>query len=621
MDARSLVIEAARRHGVPEDLALRVANTESAFNQGAVSPKGAMGVMQLMPGTARDLGVDPRDMRQNIEGGVRYLAQQLKAFGKPELAVAAYNAGPGAVRKYGGVPPYAETQGYVRKTAGGGNVDEFDGSSIFGGPQGAAPGGSAGPDFDGADIFRTAAPTARPMAAPQQATQAPRAPLRPDDALGFKTELARIATRLAPYSPANLIPGFREANQAAIPRLQGSLERQAQTRRPGKLGAFGADVLASTTLSGPLSPLIGGAVTGAATGTGEDLRGVLKDAAIGGVTGRLAAGASDALQLGLRNVLSKAPQVMTLPALEAAKRSAYKAVENSGFAFPSADIAAMADDFAKTVASSALSKTAKDDARGIIQYTRQLARGDLPLAQLEKLHGDIYTAMVKKGGDTGAVGNAFRARINALIDGSGDQLVRQARGLNAQYKKAELVTRLSKSADRNAERTYGGDYGRKLKDRLNPLVDEAMPNRNLRGGTPDEMASLDRLVRGTKTQNAASTIGGMMDPRRLGGKIVAGATAAAAGASALPTMGASLLLPAAQMVAGVGLTGAASRTARHNLDELVRLIAAGGSKEALKKAPTQASYAAERAVSAARPASVAAASALAIPHRKKNSGR
>src|ERR1043165_87205 len=133
MDPRSLLIDAARRHKVPEDLVMKVANTESAFNQRALSPKGAIGVMQLMPNTAKDLGVDPYDMAQNIDGGVRYLAQQLKTFGRPELALAAYNAGPGAVKKYGGVPPYAETRDYVRKIGGGGGqVDGFDGSDIFG---------------------------------------------------------------------------------------------------------------------------------------------------------------------------------------------------------------------------------------------------------------------------------------------------------------------------------------------------------------------------------------------------------------------------------------------------------------------------------------------------------
>ncbi|MFP7571646.1 lytic transglycosylase domain-containing protein [Marivita sp. S2033] len=105
---------AARRHGIPEDLFLRLVQQESNFNPNARSHKGAIGLAQLMPATARDLRVNPNDPEQNLEGGARYLKEQYRAFGQWPLALAAYNAGPGAVLKHKGIPPYRETLNYVK---------------------------------------------------------------------------------------------------------------------------------------------------------------------------------------------------------------------------------------------------------------------------------------------------------------------------------------------------------------------------------------------------------------------------------------------------------------------------------------------------------------------------
>ena len=106
--------DAARRHGVPSDLFLRLVQQESGWNPSARSRAGAIGLAQLMPGTARVLRVNPHDPYENLEGGARYLSEQYRTFGSWRLALAAYNAGPDAVRKYGGVPPYRETRQYVR---------------------------------------------------------------------------------------------------------------------------------------------------------------------------------------------------------------------------------------------------------------------------------------------------------------------------------------------------------------------------------------------------------------------------------------------------------------------------------------------------------------------------
>lgn len=112
--------QAASTYGVPVNLLKAVAKAESSFRPDVTSKCGAMGVMQLMPGTAKSLGVtDPYDAQQNIMGGAKYLANMLKKYdGNASLALAAYNAGSGAVQKYGGIPPYPETQNYVQKVLG-----------------------------------------------------------------------------------------------------------------------------------------------------------------------------------------------------------------------------------------------------------------------------------------------------------------------------------------------------------------------------------------------------------------------------------------------------------------------------------------------------------------------
>lgn len=109
---------AARRNDVPEDLFLRLVQQESGWKPSARSHKGAIGLAQLMPATARKLRVDPHNPQQNLEGGARYLRQMYNKFGNWRLALAAYNAGPGAVQKHNGVPPYRETRNYVRKILG-----------------------------------------------------------------------------------------------------------------------------------------------------------------------------------------------------------------------------------------------------------------------------------------------------------------------------------------------------------------------------------------------------------------------------------------------------------------------------------------------------------------------
>lgn len=110
---------AAAANGLPAELIKAVAVAESRMNPRAVSPAGAQGLMQIIPSTGRALGLtDPFDAEQSITAGATYLARQVGAFGSYALALAAYNAGPGAVRRHGGIPPYAETTTYVSRVLG-----------------------------------------------------------------------------------------------------------------------------------------------------------------------------------------------------------------------------------------------------------------------------------------------------------------------------------------------------------------------------------------------------------------------------------------------------------------------------------------------------------------------
>jgi soluble lytic murein transglycosylase-like protein len=111
----NLFTAAGAKYGVSPALLAAVAKVESGYNAKAVSPAGAQGLMQIMPATARELGVNPLDPAQAVDGAARLLSEHLETFDSLSLALAAYNAGGGAVRKYNGIPPYAETQAYVPK--------------------------------------------------------------------------------------------------------------------------------------------------------------------------------------------------------------------------------------------------------------------------------------------------------------------------------------------------------------------------------------------------------------------------------------------------------------------------------------------------------------------------
>jgi soluble lytic murein transglycosylase-like protein len=118
-ELRSLIEKAANAYSVDPDLLDALVSAESSYDPNCRSRAGALGLTQLMPDNLKSLGVTNwADPEQNLMGGARYLSQMMAKYGKPDVALAAYNAGPGAVDKYGGIPPYTETQNYVKKVLG-----------------------------------------------------------------------------------------------------------------------------------------------------------------------------------------------------------------------------------------------------------------------------------------------------------------------------------------------------------------------------------------------------------------------------------------------------------------------------------------------------------------------
>lgn len=518
-DLEDHAVSEAQRIGVSPDLILRQMQVESGGNPKAVSPKGALGPMQLMPATAKELGVDPNDPYQNITGGVTYLKKQMDSFGGDErLALAAYNAGPGAVRKAGGVPKFPETQAYVAKLAN-----------------------------------RSSPPV-------QPAQKGPAAPAKPksDEVLGFAkgvmTPLDNAATWVEgavgrlPWA-SGLIPGvgpalagakvvdalgralgMPTAAQAKTSHTQAVAQAKQQGRVPGKIGEFAGNVVGTLpTAMLPGGVIAQGAAAGALLSDAKDVKGVATDAAIG------AAGAKvgDIAFRGVGGAVKKAlkPKSMTPPQLSAAKDAAYKTVDSLGVQYKAepfrglisvidSEVRAspMYDPLGHSKVNTALAKIRSLDGKaptfseveGLRKFIRgnvidaadndaERAVGQVMLRQVDDFLGAMRPShMVRPGGAMAKFG------IGPASSDPAAQL--QAAKTARDLARRDFLTQDVQAAVQAAELAtgrsgIGGNLENNLRGEMKKLL---AANPNLK---PDERAALEAAVKGDLTQNALRILG------------------------------------------------------------------------------------------------------------------
>lgn len=457
-----------------------------------------------------------------------------------------------------------------------------------------------------------AAPVAQPRPAPPPRPQdAPQGPMRRDQVLGLQKGaikpldnaaiglewlVDKVTGSTTPGRFSHML-GQPSAREAADSRKTYLADQERKGVLPGRVGEFAGNVLGTLPLAAlPGGPLTQGAASGAALSDAKDAKGLAIDTAVGGVAGVAADKALKLVGKGVSSALAKAPNVPKPSELKAVVDAAYDKVRAAGIVIPKADAQALAGDVTALIRQKGGPKAARlyADADALASRMKALAaqKGGVPISQLEELRSDIYAALVKPGGKEAPMGVAMRQKIDAVMDkvAAGNPLLREARELNTRLAKANAVNKRLDSADLAKRRAYTGSNGdNTIRQKMSPLIDP-LHSARLRNATPDEAAALDRVVTGTGLQNLARTAGSLSDPRKLLGM---GLQAGAAGPSGFMSL---LSVPA-----GMAATTVSNRMSQKNVEALLQLIAAGGSKQALKKSPTAASRAAERALAKVRP--------------------
>ena len=600
-DLQDHAVTEAQRLGVRPDLILKQMDVESGTKASAKSPKGALGPMQLMPGTAKDLGVDPTDPYQNITGGVTYLKRQLDAFGGDERkALAAYNAGPGAVQRAGGVPNYPETQKYVGALAGQGSPQAAPGlpAPIPQRPQQGLGADAAHPIVlttanrdqipEGA-FFRTSLGEVRQQKKGSGYTpDAPKVPQRaaPMDSLlglfsGAEKGLAGVTDTMLSAFPI-VGPTLAAANRAKTgsgpiismtpPMLSIMAKVAAANGYKPQTDAGKVSETVGTMLPNAAAPgTVGGRILNVLLPAFGQEAGERTVKALGGdenaqrIAGMVGAGAGG-LATGLR--MGPAPAKLPradLDAMKIANRAAWKAVDESGYRFPQRDVKATADAISGLV-NEAGPELYSEAAKVAKQVQSLAARGNLTPAQANRLRSQVSEKLMSPGSTEVSVGKEILGHLNALID-SGDvpTLVAAREGYKRIKKLDELTARIN-DAELARESAGTGGNGNALRQQFKPLVKQK-GNQQLKGATADEKAAIRQIATGTPVQNALR-LATAFDP--TAGKL----QALLYGALGTATLGKTLALAPIGFAARKGEQAIESA----NVQKLLDLVAAGGVK-------------------------------------------
>lgn len=528
-DHAAFTAAAAQRVGVRPELALAVRSQESRGRQSAVSPKGALGEMQLMPDTARGLGANPADPYQNIEGGVRYLKQQHDKFGSEDLALAAYNAGPGAVQKYGGIPPYAETQAYVQgvKSRDISQASDADLMRIAGSP---SQGNGVSVSFpDRPDLGEASAPKRpKPTGPLPQVKAAPNATIAQDALSGFVQPFQTFGRDVA----QSLSASNENARDWKPPSLWDAVKQEGA--RLGGMAHMAGDVLAlgSAPIQAAVRPtaramtryLPAPTVNDGKFGryeprqvTDPNEKQALMEAALNtALMGATAKG--HGARIGSPPPRPAPMPSMTLDELRAAKTQAYAQAEASGFRFNRSEVSKVANDLSAALEADGGMELYPEASKMVRRLSSLADKGDMTPTQLDRFRSQVGEKLMQPGSTEAHQGRMIRTAVDDLMDAGNAPEWQAARKTYQQFKKAETVTNEVDSAKLRASSTYaGGNKANAIRQELRPYVDKTSP-RFIRNLSPDEAKAFRQVVDGTGGANAWRVVGKLLDARGLLGQ-------------------------------------------------------------------------------------------------------